>query len=362
MNILLNELFIAMGLISIVGGVVQSLRTLPLLKNPREVRSWKILTAFMGFFILSYVGVAVVVFLGKLEVLSSLIALIFAAGGVFVSLAIYLGASSIRNLAALNGDLEKLVEERSQELIAQRVRSEGAERLTAIGEMAAGVAHEINNPLTILNGIGWKLRRTNLDAPVDPQTLVETGLKIEKTVSRVAKIVSAMRSLSRDGTLDTFEAVLILDIFEEVKGLCSDKLTRSGIDFSIHCESPEFKILCSQVQIGQVLVNLLNNAHDAVETLEERVVRMKVVRVGTCEVAIEVSNRGEPIPEATLNRIFLPFFTTKEVGKGTGLGLSLSKRIAEQHSGKLDVECAEGWVTFRLTLPEYTESAQKSVA
>lgn len=224
-----------------------------------------------------------------------------------------------------------------------------ASKMAALGEMAAGIAHEINNPLTIISG-----RASRLDLLIKKNRfdmdLFSSELKlINDTVMRIAKIVRGLKTYSRSGEEDPFETILLEQVISETIGLCQERFNSSGVDLKIQ-SVPNIQIQCRAVQISQVLLNLLNNSFDAVEKMKEPWVRVDFEFVNET-VKIIITDCGGGIPPHVAEKLMQPFYTTKIVGKGTGLGLSLSKSFIEKHNGKfwLDQDCPN--TRFIIELP-----------
>jgi PAS domain S-box-containing protein len=225
-------------------------------------------------------------------------------------------------------------------------------RLSALGMMAGGVAHEINNPLAIIHASGSDL----LDAAkeeghVPVEVVVRAATRIRQTADRIARIVKSMRRIARDGSQDPFLSVHVSKIIEQTLEVCRAKFKDQSVTLRLPAIDSDLQIPCREVQISQVLLNLLTNALDAVvDQPGEKWVRMNVERRDE-SIVLSVVDSGPGVAPELKGRIMEPFFTTKEVGKGTGLGLSLSRTIAEEHGGKLEVTEDHGHTCFCLTLP-----------
>ena len=230
-------------------------------------------------------------------------------------------------------------------------------RLSALGMMAGGMAHEINNPLGIIHALASDLIDMVKEKGAAPPAMVARNCnRIRETSDRIARIIKSLRQISREGSGDTFQPAPISRILEETLEVCRARFKANAVKLLLPERIPELSLHCREGQIAQVLLNLLQNAFDAVvEQKDERWVRLDVA-VRDDSVVISVTDSGPGIPPELRPRIMEPFFTTKPVGKGTGLGLSLSKNIAEEHGGKLELGEENGRTCFSLTLPLVREA------
>ena len=210
-------------------------------------------------------------------------------------------------------------------------------KFAALGEMAGGIAHEINNPLAIIHGKAGQLRDMAETGNLDPASAITIAEKIEATAMRVARIVKGLRTFARDAKNEPMQQMSMRDIIQDTLDLCREKFKTHGVELRVPEIPPELNLRCRGVQISQVLLNLLNNAHDAIEELPERWVSVEVQRRGDT-LDLIVTDSGPGIPPEVRAKLMQPFFTTKPVGKGTGLGLSISRSIVESHDGKLQID------------------------
>ncbi len=215
-------------------------------------------------------------------------------------------------------------------------------KFAALGEMAAGIAHEINNPLTVILGKAVLLEKTARDSNVPG--LQESSNKIVEMVTRISKTIHALRLYARSGDSDPVGAETVQSIVDSTLDICHERFRLSQINLEVIIEPLDAVILARPVQVSQILMNLLNNAHDALiglpaeqNTKENRWIKIKVVETDT-EVHIGVENGGPLIPSQTVKRLFEPFFTTKPVGTGTGIGLTISQRLALANNGRIEFD------------------------
>ncbi len=239
-------------------------------------------------------------------------------------------------------------------ILEQRAKITDAAKFSSLGVMAGGVAHEINNPLAIISGKAQGIIRKLGQDDVKLGRVSHDLKMIVKTVDRIARIVRGLRAVSRSGHGDPFESAELAEVVEDSVSLCRERFNASGINFSV-IDIPQIHVRCRPTQIAQVLINLLNNAFDAVESQSmvsdaPKWIELRFV-VQQSHVEIKVMDSGDGVPTELLDRIMTPFFTTKEVGKGTGLGLSISNSIARDHGGTLEYDTASENTCFKLSLP-----------
>ncbi len=238
----------------------------------------------------------------------------------------------------LKATLDKLGQ--AQELL---VRSE---KLASLGTLSAGVAHEILNPLNIINGLVQMMKRKT-PAPEDLKKNLE---EIMRQVSRTAKITDNLRAFARKREGEV-KPVDLHALFENTLTLLEHHLNLENIQVEKLYNKDLPLIKADEDQLSQVFLNLLNNAKDAMQGGARNAIILQT-KVLKDEIEIRFSDTGPGIPKEFLGKIFDPFFTTKVPGKGTGLGLSITNTIIENHEGTLRVESAEGkGTTFVITLP-----------
>jgi two-component system NtrC family sensor kinase len=226
-------------------------------------------------------------------------------------------------------------------------------RLASIGELAAGIAHEINNPVAIMvQEAGWIDDLLGEGDPCSGQNLEEITRavgQIRTQGDRCKEITYKLLSFARK-TDPTIREVELNEIVDEVIGLTSQKTRYANVHIATELSPDIPTIQASPSELQQVLLNLVNNAIDAIERPGGTVT--VTTRQDGDEVVLYVSDTGKGIPEANLARIFDPFFTTKPVGQGTGLGLSICYGIVEKMGGRMTVESEiEKGTTFSVFLP-----------
>jgi two-component system NtrC family sensor kinase len=236
-------------------------------------------------------------------------------------------------------------------------------RLASIGELAAGIAHEINNPVAIMvQEAGWIDDLLQDDDPTSQENLAEISRavgQIRTQGDRCKEITYKLLSFARK-TDPSVRAVSLNDMVVEVIGLTSQKTRYANVQIVTDLSPDLPEIQASPTEIQQVLLNLVNNAIDAIDQPGGTVT--VVTREEGDAVVFDVRDTGEGIPEANLARIFDPFFTTKPVGQGTGLGLSICYGIVEKAGGSITVESEiEQGTTFTVSFPRESPRNDQSI-
>lgn len=247
-------------------------------------------------------------------------------------------------------DLKKSLEEleiSKKNLEQESVKTFHASRLSSLGEMAGGVAHEINNPLTIIQGMSNSLLMK------DPELLDENiKNKLNKILSasdRIAKIVRSMKMISSRSDNNSHDVIEVEKILSISTDLFEERIKSEQIQFQI-INNLNPTVYCNPLQVSQIIINLLSNALDALQTYEGEKKILLSVEQRNSYVVIRVSNTGSPLSETIKSKMFEPFFTTKALGKGTGLGLSISRTLAMNNNGSLEYEHYENMNAFTLCL------------
>jgi len=234
------------------------------------------------------------------------------------------------------------------EMTRQRDALHQSEKLSALGELLAGIAHELNNPLSVLVGQALLLKET-----VDDPRIAERAAKIGNAADRCARIVKSFLAMARQRPARNVETG-INALVEDAIELTGYALRASNVEVELRLSPHLPPINGDPDQLQQVIVNLVVNAQHALdEVAEPRVLRIiTAYRSREREVVLKVKDNGAGIAEHVRRRIFEPLFTTKQVGVGTGIGLALVHRIVTSHGGRIKVESAEGeGATFVLRFP-----------
>jgi len=251
--------------------------------------------------------------------------------------------ASLANLALRNANLYKQLQETQSQLIQ-------AEKMSALGQLAGGLAHEINNPLSGILGLTQLVLEQTKPGTQNHKDLSD----IEKAVFRCKKIITSLLSFARQEQIK-IEPVSVNEALEETLVLCARQMELKHIKIIKQLDQELPLINADFQQLMQVFLNLLTNAKDAMPdggTLTIGAAKSGSSPEGKETIAVSFSDTGPGIPEDIASRIFDPFFTTKPVGKGTGLGLSVCLGIINKHNGTISVksEAGKGSV-FTLQLP-----------
>ncbi len=265
-------------------------------------------------------------------------------------------AKAFDEIAKLNETLEARVDERTAELRATQAQLTQAEKMKSLGQLVAGVAHELNNPigfvhanLQLLDEYIKKLvesQGNQGDTERAREAITKLLERSREGTTRVKKIVQDLRTFSRMDHADLQDA----DLHEEIERTLRLMEPRFKNNIVVETDFGKIpRVRCYAGQLNQVFLNLLMNACDAIE--RDGTIRIRTRPTGD-GVRLEFHDDGPGIPADVQNRIFDPFFTTKPVGVGTGLGLSLSHGIIERHGGRISVSSdPEGGTTFVIELP-----------
>lgn len=219
------------------------------------------------------------------------------------------------------------------------------EKLALLGEMFAGIIHDINNPLMMIEGNVKRIKKMTDDSEAH-----ELLNKIEMSSKKISKIVQGIKVYIRQDGTQPFQLEELGEILNDAVVICENKL--KDRDVTLHMDQNLFsiKVDCNFTQIFQVFVNLITNAIDAISSLPNKWINIKLLGTDENVVKIQFQDSGAGIPKEHQDKIFNAFFTTKERGIGSGLGLSLCTKILETHGGKLSIDNTLPNTTFVIEL------------
>lgn len=239
------------------------------------------------------------------------------------------------------------------QLEIQRSIAVHSAKMRAVGEMAGGIAHQVNNPLAVL-----KLRLENLQimvkglslAPDQRQRLEEQCDGTERIIERIAKITSSLLRMARNANTDQAMSMSVDHIADEALEMCKERFVTNGVDVRVAKDLGDYLIRCNATEVSQAVLNLLSNAYDAVVSTPSPWIELGVEQTPE-SVTITITDSGTGIPADLQDKIMTPFFTTKEYGKGTGVGLSIATDLIERNGGKLTLDVRHPNTRFCITFP-----------
>ena len=219
-----------------------------------------------------------------------------------------------------------------------------ASKMATLGEMATGVAHELNQPLSVIKtASNFFMRKLKKKEPIRDEILLTMSEEIDSHVERATKIINHMRQFGRKSD-PNLEPVLLNEVLERAFEIFSQQLKVRGIEVKWQTDPDLPRVMGNPSRLEQVIINLLINARDAIEERSDHAPESMIPRMitlvttsNTKTVSLSVCDTGSGVPEPIRGKIFEPFYTTKKVGKGTGLGLSISYSIVKECGGTIDV-------------------------
>jgi signal transduction histidine kinase len=241
------------------------------------------------------------------------------------------------------------VQERTRELQESQEAMVQQEKMVGIGQLAAGIAHELNTPLGTIIGYAQMLREDLTQQPRTAPSLTDVD-EIIGQAGRCRDLVKNLLNFSRRSSTEKINTS-INEIIRKILSLVEHDFVMKGVrvHLDLDANSPDARV--NENEIAQVILNLANNAGDSMPTGGELTVSTRYDDL-TERICITVRDTGCGIKESDRTRVFEPFFTTKEVGKGTGLGLSICYKIVENHLGAIEFDSVVGkGTTFRVYLP-----------
>lgn len=232
-----------------------------------------------------------------------------------------------------------------QEVIVQM------EKQSALGTMAAGVAHELNTPLTTIKLVGEKIRSLVSENDVNRVTFFKSVDMIEATVERISKITTNLRIFAKGLQSEPYKSVAVDKLVADAIVLLSEELKTKGIQLTLPTHQNPVSVNCRPSEICTVIYSLIVNSAENLETLKDKWIRIDAVAKDET-VIIKIVDSGKGISKEVVAKMFDPFFTTKDFGKGPGLGLSVAKSILEGHKGDIKYDHEAKNTTFEIILPK----------
>jgi PAS domain S-box-containing protein len=255
--------------------------------------------------------------------------------------------SDMRLLTITNSEPRRELELELERVYEQMIQSS---KFVSLAEMAAGIAHEINNPLAIIHSKVEQLLFLSNSDRLEKNKAQELCEKVLTSTMRASKIIGTLKSLSR---ADQYEELTINDlrtIVSQATDLCREQFRSQSSEVELELPLLPVLIQCSTSQLLQVCLNLLENSLHAMRESEVRVATLSLKTVGDYAV-LKIEDTGSGVPKGVQNEIMNPFFTTKGVGQGIGLGLSISRSIVNRHQGKITCVPSDCGACFELEFP-----------
>lgn len=240
-----------------------------------------------------------------------------------------------------------------EQLQAQQALLVQAEKMAALGTMAAGVAHEINTPLATTAIVSGQMKQAlnNSAKDIDRAAFLKLVDMIEKTVARIARITDNMRIFASEFKTTAFSTHKVKDVIDNAILMCAQLLENHNVEVRYTAPAESLMFDARGSEMTQMLLSLIHNAVDAIEHLPEKWIEIKCADFGD-KIEIRVTDSGHGIPVEIRKKIFDPFFTTKGIGKGNGLGLSTAIGIVGNHCGEIAVDASHPNTSFYIRLPK----------
>ncbi|WP_437955528.1 chemotaxis protein CheB [Sorangium sp. So ce119] len=234
-------------------------------------------------------------------------------------------------------------------ILSQQEELSRFSKLASLGEIAAGISHEINTPLNVITTKTDLLKRLAERGQIEKERLSRIAVEVDGMVENITNVISGLKSITRMES-EKLRPHNVQELVREAVRVSGFRLQQASAHLSFDLPREDLVIDCYPVQIVQILINLLNNAVDAISSLRERWIRIEA-RSSDDLVYVRVIDSGKGIDPALAEKIMTPFFTTKKEEHGTGLGLSLSRNIAQHHGGDLRLVMDHKNTCFELELP-----------
>ena len=220
----------------------------------------------------------------------------------------------------------------------------------SVGELTNEIAHELNNPLSVILGSAEHLINNITKDQLEKDVLLKVTERITASAARIERIIKSMRQFSRTNDNENDEETSVGQLLRETIDLFEEKFIATGIE--VQLENPvDVSWYGNSIRLSQVIFNLINNAGQALEELQEKWIKVQVSVSAQSYLFITVTDSGAGIPKEIAEKIMKPFFTTKANAKGTGLGLSICKDIVESYRGELSIDHSSPHTKFIIKLP-----------
>lgn len=239
---------------------------------------------------------------------------------------------------------QKFIEDQKNRLLS-------TSRMAVLGEISGGIAHEINNPLTVIQARSFQLLQMVENGNLDPAKIKSAAESISKTGDKIAKIVKSLRAFAHGQENEPVDNINIRELIQETLDFCKVRFYNHGIDIRLGDIPEDLDFECRLIQIEEALLNIFNNAHDAVALMTEKWILIEAFNKDP-NVEIHITDSGPGIPDRIADSMMLPFFSTKEIGKGMGLGLCIVSEIIAKHHGVIYLDRTSANTKFVIRLPK----------
>ena len=214
---------------------------------------------------------------------------------------------------------------------------EEAKRLSLIGEFAAGIAHEINNPLAVIHAktqlLEMQLAQLNFEKTESSEKIMDSLEAIRRMTLHTSDLIKNLKTFSSKANFEKLDLVTLTDVIDMVLNISEKRCSNVGIKIASNVD-PNVKLICSPSGLAQVILNLVSNSIDAIESQKDKWITIES-NISSQTLKIIITDSGSGIPDEIVKKITQPFFSTKDPGKGTGLGLSISLKTIEKMKGQL---------------------------
>lgn len=308
-----------------------------IIKRPRPLS----VSITFGLMILCLLDRFLYPFLNNSQALESYLPIITVSLITALQFAIQLSVSEL-NSQEHEKDFNFLLSEKTKLLMEQS-------KYTELGMMSAGITHEINNPLMVIQARATQLFRIHRD-PIKVKEVSDGLEQILFMTERISRTIQGIREFIRPEKKNELEQISLKTIMDDVDSFCGQRFTNHGINLRFY-DLERYSLFVNKIQIEQAILNLLNNSFDAIEYLPEKWIELSANETND-SIQIMIKDSGTGIQDETAKKMMEPFYTTKSTGKSTGIGLSLTKEIVESFGGRLTYLRQEPHTTFMIELPK----------
>jgi C4-dicarboxylate-specific signal transduction histidine kinase len=255
-------------------------------------------------------------------------------------------------------EAEQAARESLQILSDAQARLISAGRMGILGEMANGISHEMNNPLTILRGYLFMTQDMLRSQAMSPDKLLELNQKSVQVSERMARIVKGLAAFANERERSEIESFCLRDCVERSLTFCRERLVSHGIGLILDEWSSEIMVMARPADLTQIVISLVMNAADAIENRGTRWIRISA-RATYSRIIIRIVDSGNGIEPKVAQKMFIPFFSTKDGGSGNGMGLSVAKTLINASGGDIRYIPSEANTTFEIELVRSVETGAR---